>query len=187
MNNDYYQTTSQKSDTIKNTFREGFILGVIEDFIITIVTGVITILGMVLLVKGDISVIIFIIYGIVSITVLSLIIYIATRIMMFLLRILKNFRSLFDKEQTESTQRLHKSYQYRLLKIASLIFGDKIKKDTFEPIVADWQEEYFEALFKKEIWKARWINVRYTYGFTMAMWQKSPLGDLLEYVRKIAS
>lgn len=72
-------------------------------------------------------------------------------------------------------------------KVSNFIYSNKTQKDTFEPIVADWQEEYFEALFKNEIWKARWINVRYTYAFVVAMWQKSPIGDLIEFVRKIAS
>ena len=72
------------------------------------------------------------------------------------------------------------------LMITSFIFPPKTQKDTFEPIVGDWQEEYFEALFKKEVWKARWINVRYSYEFIMAMWQKSPIGDLIEFVSKLA-
>ncbi len=66
------------------------------------------------------------------------------------------------------------------------MFSTKTQKEIFEPIVADWQEEYFEALFKKEIWKARWINVRYTYAFLAAMWQKSPIGDLIEFISKFA-
>jgi hypothetical protein len=70
--------------------------------------------------------------------------------------------------------------------IVKFLFGDKNQKEIFEPIVTDWQEEYFEALFKKEMWKARWINVRYTYAFIIAMWQKSPIGDLIEFVSKIA-
>ncbi len=65
-------------------------------------------------------------------------------------------------------------------------FSKKNNKEVFTPLVADWQEEYFEALFKKENWKARWINVRYTYAFLTAMWQKSPIGDLIEFVVKIA-
>ena len=73
-----------------------------------------------------------------------------------------------------------------LLKISDLLFSPKTQKEIFEPIVADWQEEYFEALFKKEIWKARWINVRYTYAFLVAMWQKSPIGDLIEFISKLA-
>jgi hypothetical protein len=73
-----------------------------------------------------------------------------------------------------------------LLVISSFFYSAKNQKEIFEPILADWQEEYFEALFKKEIWKARWINVRYTYTFLAAMWMKSPIGDLIEFVIKIA-
>lgn len=76
---------------------------------------------------------------------------------------------------------------FRLLSITNFIFSSKTQKDTFEPIVADWQKEYFEALFKKEIWKARWITFRYTYAFIVTMWQKSPIGDLIELIKKIAS
>ncbi len=72
------------------------------------------------------------------------------------------------------------------LNLVDFFYSQKIKKQVFEPIIADWQEEFFEALFKKEIWKARWINVRYTYAFLASMWQKSPIGDLIEFVRKFA-
>jgi hypothetical protein len=72
------------------------------------------------------------------------------------------------------------------LRISNFLFSTKTQKEVFEPIVTDWQEEYFDALFKKEIWKARWINVRYTYAFLIAMWQKSPIGDLIEFISKIA-
>ena len=73
-----------------------------------------------------------------------------------------------------------------LLIISGFLYSSKTQKEVFEPIIVDWQEEYFEALFKKEIWKARWINVRYTYAFLAAMWQKSPIGDLIEFISKIA-
>jgi len=72
------------------------------------------------------------------------------------------------------------------LRISNFLFSTKTQKEVFEPIVTDWQEEYFDALFKKEIWKAHWINVRYTYAFVVAMWQKSPIGDLIEFISKIA-
>jgi hypothetical protein len=75
---------------------------------------------------------------------------------------------------------------YKFLKISNFVFSPNIQKEIFELIVADWQEEYFEALSKKEIWKARWINVRYTYAFIVAMWQKSPIGDLIEFIQKFA-
>ncbi len=74
----------------------------------------------------------------------------------------------------------------KLLLISSFFYSPKNQKEVFEPIVIDLQEEYFEALFKKEIWKARWINLRYTYAFLTAMWQKSPIGDFIEFISKIA-
>jgi len=75
---------------------------------------------------------------------------------------------------------------YKFVKFSDLLYSSKSQKEIFKPIAADWQEEYFEALFKKEIWKARWINVRYTYAFLAAMWQKSPIGDLIEFISKLA-
>jgi len=74
----------------------------------------------------------------------------------------------------------------KLLFITNFLYSRKIQKEVFLPIAADWLEEYFEALFKKEIWKARWINVRYTSAFLAAMWQKSPIGDLIEFISKLA-
>ena len=92
----------------------------------------------------------------------------------------------FYKNHKGLNSLLHKSFQHNLLKITEFLFSAKIQKEIFEPITVDWHEEYFEALFKKEIWKARWMNMRYTYAFFAAMWQKSPIGDLIEFVNKIA-
>ncbi len=84
------------------------------------------------------------------------------------------------------TKKISKLWSSKLLSFTGFLYAPKTQKEVFEATVADWQEEYFEALFKKEIWKARWINVRYTYAFLIAMWQKSPIGDLIEFVRKFA-
>jgi hypothetical protein len=53
--------------------------------------------------------------------------------------------------------------------------------------MAEWDEEIFEALNKNKDANLFIINVRNTYGFIVAMCQKSPLGDLIEFVRKIAN
>jgi hypothetical protein len=98
-------------------------------------------------------------------------------IILLILAIFNNFKKI----TRESTL-----LRYKLLKITAFIYSPKTQKEIFEPIVTDWQEEYFEALSKKEIWKARWINVRYTYAFIVAMWQKSPIGDLIEFIQKFA-
>lgn len=98
----------------------------------------------------------------------------------------KNFHgnnSISRKQYSSLIESLPHSF---LLKLANFFFSSKNVKEIFEPIISDWQEEYFEALFKKEIWKARWISIRYYYVFLVAMWQKSPIGDLIEFIRKMA-
>ena len=77
--------------------------------------------------------------------------------------------------------------RYKTLKITSILFSAKTQNEIFLPAMSDWDEEIFEALKENKDANLFMINVRNTYGFIMAMWQKSPLGDLLEYVRKIAS
>ncbi len=91
-------------------------------------------------------------------------------------------RKILLKDLTESGRLTNIEFVY----IIRFLYSSKTRKEIFEPIIADWQEEYFEALFKKEIWKARWINVRYIYAFLGAMWQKSPIGDLIEFIIKFA-
>lgn len=104
-------------------------------------------------------------------------------------RIVNHWREGFLQGYTES-HKTPKIINFNIvnlsLRITHFLYCSKIQKEIFEPIIADWQEEYFEALFKKEIWKARWINVRYTYAFLAAMWMKSPLGDLIEFIMKFA-
>ena len=90
------------------------------------------------------------------------------------------------KGSKKSNFAAYKSYHHKLFRLIEFIFSAKTQKEIFEPLCADWQNEYFEALFKKEVWKSRWINVRYTHAFLAAMWQKSPIGDLIEFVIKIA-
>jgi hypothetical protein len=53
--------------------------------------------------------------------------------------------------------------------VVDFLYSPKTVRETFEPIIADWRVEYFEALSQKKVWKTRWICVRYTYSFIMAM------------------
>ncbi len=93
---------------------------------------------------------------------------------------------IFIKARLLGTSQIREPFYCKLLKVTEMIFRLKVQKEIFEPIASDWQDEYFEALSKNEIWRVRCINVIYTYAFLVAMWQKSPIGDLLEFVSKFA-
>jgi len=100
----------------------------------------------------------------------------------FIIRVVIFISSVKVKES-----KLFKLYRYKLLNLSEILFSPKTQENVFKTLVADWDEEYYLALSKKQIYKARWINVRYTYAFLAAMWMKSPLGDLIEFIQKIAS
>ncbi len=72
-----------------------------------------------------------------------------------------------------------------LLKISDFLFSPKTQKEIFEPIVAEWYFEFFEDLNKGRALKAKWTNIRWTYNFLTAMLQKSPIGDLFEFISKL--
>ena len=72
--------------------------------------------------------------------------------------------------------------RYKLLKMSELLFSEKTQKETFETAMADWNFEIFEAIKKDRDVNLLMINVRHIYGFLAAMWQKSLVGDLIEFV-----
>lgn len=69
--------------------------------------------------------------------------------------------------------------------LPNLFYSPKTKKMVFEPLFSDWQSEIENARLQNQTFKAFQINVRYTYAFLAAMWMKSPIGDLIEFVMKI--
>ena len=81
---------------------------------------------------------------------------------------------------------LSKHCASNLLVITNFLYSHKSQKEVFEPLVAEWQHEYFEDLRNKRFGRAKFTNVRWSYHFLAAMWQKSPIGDLIEFVIKIA-
>lgn len=98
-----------------------------------------------------------------------------------------NITTTKNEIQVEEAKKIKRIYSQKMLQISAFWFSSKTHKEVFLQIMADWDEEIFEALKENKDANLFMINVRNTYGFIMAMWQKSPLGDLLEYVRKIAS
>ena len=71
--------------------------------------------------------------------------------------------------------------------IPFLFYSDKTRKMVFEPIKSDWQSELSEAKSKKQIWTIISINIYYSWVFINALWQKSPVGDSVEYVKKLVN
>jgi hypothetical protein len=71
--------------------------------------------------------------------------------------------------------------------IPNIFFSPLTKENVFEPLKTDWQDELTNAKLQNQTWKSFEINIHYSIAFISAMIQKSPLGDLLEYVRKFAS
>jgi hypothetical protein len=57
----------------------------------------------------------------------------------------------------------------RLLQIVDFLCSPTTVEQVFEPLVADWQKEYFDALHKGRRLKARWISVRYYWSTIQAL------------------
>jgi hypothetical protein len=73
-----------------------------------------------------------------------------------------------------------------LYEIPNIFYSPRTHKEVFQPLLADWREEYFEAVQQNQKLKACWISACYAWAFLMAMLQRSPLGDLMESLRASA-
>lgn len=71
--------------------------------------------------------------------------------------------------------------------IPNMFYSPRTKESIFEPLKSDWQDELYQAKLNNQTFKTFEINLKYSFAFLSAMIQKSPFGDLLEYVRKFAS
>ncbi len=70
--------------------------------------------------------------------------------------------------------------------IPLLFYSQKTKETIFDPLKADWQSELIDAKLNNRTWDALRINICYSYAFLSAMLQKSPIGDLIEFISKTA-
>ncbi|MDQ2746890.1 MAG: hypothetical protein M3T96_06500 [Acidobacteriota bacterium] len=77
-------------------------------------------------------------------------------------------------------------HRYKFLAITRILFSTKTQKEVFEPAMAEWNFEIYEALKDQEGSRLLIINLRNVYGFLITIWMKSPIGDLIEFVRKLA-
>lgn len=74
----------------------------------------------------------------------------------------------------------------RFSKITSFLFSEETQEEVFDPIEADWNKELFDSLEQNAFWKARWITVKYIYFSIKTMLLISPIGDLIEFIKKFA-
>jgi hypothetical protein len=81
---------------------------------------------------------------------------------------------------------LSTSHRYKLLAVTKFLFSTKTQKEIFEQNMADWDLEIYEAVKNRESDRLLMINLRNTYRFFLAIWLKSPIGDLIEFISKLA-
>jgi hypothetical protein len=79
------------------------------------------------------------------------------------------YRRLEDRRSEARFPRIKKAPGSLLLRLVDFFYSSKTVENTFLPLVADWRNEYFEALMKGRKWKAQWISISYRYSFIQMM------------------
>lgn len=72
----------------------------------------------------------------------------------------------------------------RHLILVDFLYSPRTVEETFKPIIADWRLEYFNALAEKRKHKARWISIRYSYRFALAMGLSHAYALIRQIVRR---
>lgn len=78
------------------------------------------------------------------------------------------FRLLEMGDRQKQTKSLKTAPGIRVMRLIRFVYSKKSISRIFEPIHADFIEEYLEALNAGEKWKSRWIRVRYYWAFLSA-------------------
>ena len=52
-----------------------------------------------------------------------------------------------------------------MLRFSQKVFSSKVYQNVFEPMIGDFEEEYFEALNEERISDAKWVRWRFTFTF----------------------
>jgi hypothetical protein len=99
------------------------------------------------------------------------------------------FRNLLKKfllKSRNTDQYLIKAPGVRLLAIVDFLFRPKTVSLTFEPLIAEWHSEYFEALNQKRKYKARWITFRYRIHFARTFVMALGLSKVFSLFEKLS-
>ncbi len=70
--------------------------------------------------------------------------------------------------------------------IPFLFYSKKTQEMVFDPIRSDWRDERIEAKMNGDIVEVVVVHVRYSFAFIGAMLAKSPIGELFEFIGKLA-
>jgi len=95
--------------------------------------------------------------------------------------------ALWKKHRRVASLSLKRPPGTHLLSIVEFFYSPADVDGTFEPIIADWRKEYFEALKQSRKWKARWISARYIFRFGQAMGLSKTLGLMKEVLKAVKS
>lgn len=106
--------------------------------------------------------------------------------LMFLAAILGFLRSAVKRPNEDSGKRLVMAPGSRVLSVIRVVYSPAAIDRVFEPIVADWRVEYFEALKNESKWKARWISARYSMTLLKAIGLFKLLSGLTRLLTQLA-
>jgi hypothetical protein len=65
--------------------------------------------------------------------------------------------------------RIAKAPHKRRFTIIQLLYSPVDVERVFKPLIADWRQEYFDALVREGLWRARLVNLQYYFRFGQAM------------------
>lgn len=99
---------------------------------------------------------------------------------------LSNSKTRFSYKKINNSNRIYKTPGTHLLKLANVFYGKDTVSRIFMPLFADFQEEYFEAIFQKKYFRARWVSLHLYYQFYLAVLYETPIGKLFEAIKKLA-
>ena len=87
--------------------------------------------------------------------------------------------------ETGASMRIARPPGSLLATISEFVFSKKTLEQIVNPIIADMQKEYCEALAAKRSYKAAWVRVRYCWSFAKALGLYSLLKAVIEMWRKV--
>lgn len=88
--------------------------------------------------------------------------------------------------ETDASMRIARPPGSLLATISEFVFSKKTLERVVNPIIADMQAEYCEALAAKRPYKAAWIRVSYCWSFAKALGLYSVLKAVVQVWRKIS-